>query len=358
MEKVYRILSINPGSTSTKIAVYDNETQIMEKTLRHSNEEIAKYPTIIDQLDFRKEVIMSAIEDAGIKTESLNAVVARGGMLKPIIGGTYEVNNLMIEELKVGARGQHASNLGAIIAHAIASVSNSPSYIVDPPVVDEMEDVARISGYPEIPRISAFHALNQKAIAKRAAKEMGKSYDEINLIVVHMGGGISVGAHKNGKIIDVNNALNGEGPLTPERCGTLPAGQLVDLCFSGKYAHDELKAKLFRKGGLVAYLNTNDGREVNKRVKDGDKEAELVYRAMAYQVAKDIGAAAAVLHGKIDAICITGGLAYDEMLVGWIKERISFLSEIRVYGGEDEMIALAQGALRVLKGEEKALEYK
>lgn len=358
MKDVYRILSINPGSTSTKIAVYDNEKQLMEKTLRHSSEEIAKYPAIIDQLDFRKEVITDAVVESGIKIESLDAVVARGGMLKPIIGGTYVVNQLMIDELKVGERGQHASNLGAIIASEIASKNNAPSFIVDPPVVDEMEDLARISGSPLIPRISAFHALNQKAIAKRAAKEMGKKYEELNLIVVHMGGGISVGVHKNGKIIDVNNALNGEGPLTPERAGTLPAGQLVDLCFSGKYSKDELKTQLFRKGGMVAYLNTSDGREVSKRVTEGDKQAELIYRAMAYQVAKEVGAAATVLEGKIDAICITGGLAYDKMLMGWIKDRISFLGEIRFYPGEDEMIALAQGALRVLTGEEKAIEYK
>jgi butyrate kinase len=330
----------------------------MEKTLRHSNEEIAKYPTIVDQQDFRREVILDAVKENGIDVSSLDAVVARGGMLKPIIGGTYAVNVEMIDELKYRPFGQHASNLGAIIAFEIASSINAPSFIVDPPVVDEMEDLARISGYPELPRKSFFHALNQKAIAKRAAKEMGKKYEDVNLIVVHMGGGISVGAHKKGKIVDVNNALNGEGPLTPERSGTLPAGQLVDLCFSGKYTYDELKTKLFRKGGLIAYLNTNDGREVNKRVTEGDKEAELIYKAMAYQVAKDVGAAATVLEGKVDAICITGGLAYDKMLVGWIKDRVSFISEVRVYPGEDEMIALAQGAIRVLKGEEKAIEYK
>lgn len=358
MKEVYRSLSINPGSTSTKIAVYDNENQIMEKTLRHSNEEIAKYPTIVDQQDFRKEVILQAIKENDIDVASLDAVVARGGLLKPILGGTYEVNAEMLDELKNRPTGQHASNLGAIIAYEIASSINVPSYIVDPPVVDEMEDVARISGYPELPRLSFFHALNQKAIAKRASKDMGKNYEDINLIVVHMGGGISVGAHKKGKIVDVNNALNGEGPLTPERSGTLPAGQLVDMCFSGKYTKDELKTNLFRKGGLVAYLNTNDGREVNKRVSEGDKEAELIYKAMAYQVAKDVGAAAAVLAGKVDAICITGGLAYDKMLVGWIDEKVSFLGDVKVYPGEDEMIALTQGALRVLKGEEKAIEYK
>jgi butyrate kinase len=275
MSNVYRILSINPVSTSTKIAVYDNETQIMEKTLRHSNEEIAKYPTIIDQQDFRREVILDSIKENGIDVKSLNAVVARGGMLKPIIGGTYAVNAEMLDELKYRPYGQHASNLGAIIAYEIASSINAPSFIVDPPVVDEMEDLARISGYPELPRKSFFHALNQKAIAKRAAKEIGKKYEDVNLIVVHMGGGISVGAHKKGKIVDVNNALNGEGPLTPERSGTLPAGQLVDLCFSGKYTYDELKTKLFRKGGLVAYLNTNDGREVNRRVTEGDKKPSL-----------------------------------------------------------------------------------
>jgi butyrate kinase len=358
MSNTYRILSINPGSTSTKIAVFDNEQQIMETTLRHSNEELAKYSTIIDQLDYRKVVILDSLKSNKIEIASLNAIVARGGLLKPLIGGTYAVNEEMLDELKFRPQGQHASNLGAIIAYEIASSLKIPSYIVDPPVVDEMEDVARLSGHPEIPRLSFFHALNQKAVAKRAAKEMNKSYEALNLIVIHMGGGISVGAHKNGKIIDVNNALNGDGPFTPERSGSLPAGQLVDLCFSGKYAKDDLKTKLFRKGGLVAYLNTNDGREVSKMVTSGDANAELVYKAMAYQVAKEAGAAAAVLNGKVDAICITGGLAYDKMFVGWIQEKISFIGEIRVYPGEDEMIALAQGALRVLTKEETVKEYK
>lgn len=358
MQNTLRILSINPGSTSTKIAVFDNEQQIMETTLRHSNEELAKYKTIIDQLDYRKEVILDSLKSNKIDISTLNAVVARGGLLKPLIGGTYAVNEEMLDELKFRPQGQHASNLGAIIAYEIASKLNIPSFIVDPPVVDEMEDVARLSGCPEIPRLSFFHALNQKAVAKRAAKEMGKAYDELNMIVIHMGGGISVGAHKNGNIIDVNNALDGDGPFTPERSGSLPAGQLVDLCYSGKYTKDELRTKLFRKGGLVAYLNTNDGREVSQMVISGDKNAELIYKAMAYQVAKETGAAAVVLDGKIDAICITGGLAYDKMFVGWIQEKISFLGEIRIYPGEDEMIALAQGALRVLTNEESAKEYK
>ncbi len=357
MQEIFRLLIINPGSTSTKIAVFDNEKPVLEETLRHSNEELAPYTTVFEQYEFRKNVILDTLNSKGINITKLSAVVGRGGLLRPMEGGTYKVNENMLEDLKVGVMGQHASNLGGVIANEIALQLNIPAFIVDPVVVDELEEIARISGMPEIKRISIFHALNQKAVARRAAKDLGKAYEDINLIVAHMGGGISVGAHKNGRIIDVNNALDGEGPFSPERSGGLPVGALIKMCFSGNYTIDEMKKKIVGKGGLVAYLGSNDGREVEKMISNGDKNAELVYKAMAYQVAKEIGSCAAVLEGKVDAICLTGGLAYDKALISWVKERVEFISEVRVYPGEDEMIALAEGGLRVLRGEEEARQY-
>lgn len=355
---MYRMLIINPGSTSTKIGVYDDTTPVFEETLRHSAEEVGKYKTIFEQYDFRKEVILKSVKDNGIDIKSLNAVVGRGGLLKPIEGGTYSVNERMLEDLKFGVQGQHASNLGGVIAYEIAKPLNIPSFIVDPVVVDEIQDIARISGMPEIQRICIHHPLNQKAMARRYAKENGTKYENLNLIVAHMGGGISVGAHKKGRVIDVNNALDGEGPFSPERTGTLPVAALIKLCYSGKYTLDEMKKKITGRGGIVAYLNTNDGREVQRMVEEGDKKAELIYKAMAYQVAKEIGSCAAVLKGDVDAIILTGGLAYGKEYVEWIKERVSFISKVVVYPGEDELLALAEGGLRVMTGEEKAKEYK
>lgn len=355
---MYRMLVINPGSTSTKIAVFEDTKPVFEETLRHSSEEIAKYKTIFEQYDFRKEVILKAVKKAGIDIKTLNAVVGRGGLLKPIEGGTYKVNDVMLEDLKVGVMGQHASNLGGIIAHEIAKSINVPAYIVDPVVVDEMDPVARISGLPGIERKSIVHALNQKAVAKRYSKDKKVKYDDLNLIVSHMGGGISVGAHKKGRIVDVNNALDGEGPFSPERSGSLPVGDLVKLCYSGKYTLEEVKKMINGKGGFVAYLGTNDARDVEKMMNEGNCEAELVFKAMAYQVSKEIGSCAAILGGKVDAIILTGGLAYGKTFVEWIKERVSFIAPIVVYPGEDELLALAEGGLRVLTGEEMPKEYK
>ena len=357
MSKIFKILTINPGSTSTKIAVFDNEDLVFEKTLRHSSEEIGKYEKVADQFEFRKQVIEEALKEGGVKTSELDAVVGRGGLLKPIKGGTYSVSAAMIEDLKVGVLGEHASNLGGIIAKQIGEEVNVPSYIVDPVVVDELEDVARISGMPEISRASVVHALNQKAIARRYAREINKKYEDINLIVAHMGGGVSVGAHKNGKIVDVANALDGEGPFSPERSGGLPVGALVKMCFSGKYTQDEIKKKIKGNGGLVAYLNTNDAREVEERIEAGDEKAKLVYEAMAYQISKEIGASAAVLKGDVKAILLTGGIAYSKMFTEMIADRVKFIADVKVYPGEDEMIALAQGGLRVLTGEEEAQVY-
>lgn len=358
MNQIYRILSINPGSTSTKIAVFDNEELVFEKVLRHSSEEIAEFKTISDQFSFRKGVILESIKEAGVELNTLSAVVGRGGLLKPITGGTYNVNERMLEDLRVGVLGQHASNLGGILAYEIASEVNIPSYIVDPVVVDEMHDIARISGMPEIERKSIFHALNQKAIGRKAARDLGKAYEDSNLIVVHLGGGITVGAHEKGRVIDVNNGLDGEGPFSPERAGGLPTGDLAKLCFSGNYTMDDIMKKIVGQGGLVAYLNTNDGREVGKMIQEGNDKAELIYRAMAYQVSKEIGSCATVLKGKIDAIVLTGGIAYDSMFTGWIKDSVSFLGNVLIYPGEDEMIALAEGGLRVLRGEEEAKTYQ
>lgn len=290
--------------------------------------------------------------------ESLDAIIGRGGLLKPIEGGTYEINEAMLEDLKSGFRGEHASNLGGILAYDIAKDLNIRSFIVDPVVVDELQDVARISGLKGIERVSIFHALNQKAVARKHAKSLGKKYEELNLIVAHLGGGVSVGAHEKGKVIDVPNALNGEGPFSPERAGGLPVGQLIELCFSGKYTKEEIKKMIVGNGGIVSYLGTNDAREVSKRIKEGDKEAELIYYAMAYQVSKEIGACAAVLKGNVDGILITGGIAYDEEFTSWIEERVKFIAPVTIYPGEDELAALAQGGLRVLKGEEEAKIYK
>ena len=354
----YKLLIINPGSTSTKIGVYEDEKEVLVETLRHSSDEIGKFEGIFDQLNFRKDVILDVLKEKSFDISTLDAIVGRGGLLKSIEGGTYAVNEVMLHDLKVGVQGQHASNLGGIIASEIGKSLDIPSFIVDPVVVDELMDVARISGLPELDRKSIFHALNQKAVAKRYAKEIGKKYEEINVIVAHMGGGVSVGAHKAGKIIDVNNALDGDGPFSPERTGGLPVGDLAKMCFSGKYTLEDIKKMINGKGGFVAYLNTNDAREVIEKVEAGDKKAKLVFDAMSYQVAKEIGSCAAVLSGKVDAIILTGGIAYGKATVSYIKERVEFIAKVVVYPGEDELLALAQGGLRVLDGSEKAREYK
>lgn len=358
MSEKIRILAINPGSTSTKIALFHNEKEIFQETIRHSPAELKPYPKIIDQYIFRKETILKILDKKEINVRKLNAVVGRGGLLKPISGGTYIVNEKMVNDLKQGLYGEHASNLGGLLAFEISRNLDIPAFIVDPVVVDEMEPIAKISGTPEIERKSIFHALNQKAMARRAAGDLGKKYEEINVVVVHLGGGISVGAHKKGKVIDVNNALDGDGPFSPERSGGLPFGALMKMCYNGKYSYDELRRKLIGRGGLVAYLGTNDGREVKKRIDAGDEQAKLIYKAMAYQVGKEIGSQCAVLKGDIDAIVLTGGLAYDNMFIDWIKEMVSFMAPVMVYPGEDELLALAHGALRVIIGGEKAKTYE
>jgi len=358
MTKDFRLLVINPGSTSTKIAVFSDENMEFSETLRHSVEELSQYNSVADQYEFRLNIILNTLKEKNVDINSLSAIVGRGGLLKPIEGGTYKVNETMLEDLKKAERGEHASNLGAILAYGIANMIGVDAYIVDPVVVDELNDVARISGLKDIERKSIFHALNQKAVARRHAKSQGKRYEDMNLIVVHLGGGISVGAHQKGRVVEVANALDGEGPFSPERSGGLPVGDLVKLCYSGKYTYEEVKKKLVGKGGLVSYLNTNSAMEVSERIEKGDEYAKLVYYAMAYQTAKEVGACAAALKGNVDGILITGGIAHDKMFTDWIKEMVSFIADVYVYPGEDELKALAEGALRVLKNEEVAKEYK
>lgn len=354
----YKLLIINPGSTSTKIGVYEGEKEVLEETLRHSSEEILKYDTIFDQLDFRKEVILNVLKEKGIDINELDAVVGRGGMLKPIEGGTYEVNDAMVEDLKIGVQGPHASNLGGILSNEIAKEIGKRAFIVDPVVVDEMEDVARLSGVPDLPRKSKFHALNQKAVAKRYAKEHNTSYEDVNLIVVHMGGGVSVGAHRKGRVIDVNNALDGDGPFSPERAGGVPSGELLEMCFSGKYSKEEVYKKLVGKGGFVAYANTNDARDLIKLSQEGNEKGSLIFNAFIYQIAKEIGSMAVVLDGDVDAIVLTGGIAYSDYVTNAINKKVKWIAPMVVYGGEDELLALAQGAIRVLDGVEEAKIYK
>ena len=357
MEKLFKVLAINPGSTSTKIAVYENEEEILEKTLRHSSEEIDKFEKIADQLDFRKDIIESVLKEAGINLSDLDAIVGRGGLLKPIKGGTYAVNDAMVKDLTIGVSGEHASNLGGIIARQMGDELKIPSFIVDPVVVDEMKDVARLSGVPEMPRKSIFHALNQKAIGRRAAQDMGKKYEDCNFLIVHMGGGVTVGAHKKGRVIDNTNGLDGEGPFSPERSGGLPVGALFKACYGNDMTKDQIAKRIKGQGGVVAYLGTNDIRDVEARINDGDEKAKLVHEAMIYQICKEIGAYATVLKGEIDAIILTGGIAYSAMVREMIEDRVKFIAKVIAYPGEDEMSALAEGGLRVLKGEEEALVY-
>jgi butyrate kinase len=355
--KEYRILVINPGSTSTKIGVFDNERSIFEKTLRHDSYIINTFPSIIEQYEFRKQTILETLDEEGINISKFNAVCGRGGLLRPIEGGTYTVNDQMLEDLRNGFAGQHASNLGGIIAYEIANGLNIPAYIVDPVVVDEMEEIAKISGIPAIERRSIFHALNQKAVARRVASDFNLKYEEMNLIVTHMGGGITVGVHKQGRVVDVNNGLHGDGPFSPERAGTVPAGDLVSMCYSGDFFRGEMMKKLVGQGGLVGYLGTNDAVKVEKMVEAGNEKASLIYSAMAYQIGKEIGSASAVLKGKVDAIVLTGGLAYGKKFVKEISSYIDWIADVLVIPGENELQALAEGALRVLTNEEEAKQY-
>ena len=353
-----KILVINPGSTSTKIAVYEGENTVFLKNLHHENEELELHTTVDEQFKFRKDLIISEITNAGFNVSDLDLIVARGGLLKPIESGIYEVNDAMVNDLLNSTR-YHASNLGALIANEISKTKpNLKAYIADPVVVDELQDVARYSGHPSFSRVSIFHALNQKAIARAYAQAQGKNYEDLNLVVVHMGGGISVGAHNNGKVIDVNQALDGEGPFSPERSGTLPIGDVIKTAFSGEFTKEEMLKMVVGKGGMTAYMGTNDAYKVELDAVAGNKDAEMMYKAMAYQVAKEIGAMATVLKGKVDAIILTGGLAKSDYLNNFIKENISFISKVVVFAGEDEMKSLAMNGNLLLKGEIDNKVYK
>ena len=350
------ILVINPGSTSTKIAVYDDAKPIMLRSIAHTAEELNQFEEVTDQFQFRKQIVIDELRRMDIPFE-FKAVIGRGGLAKPLEGGVYEINQQMLEDVRQAIH-THACDLGCIIAHEIAQeIPNCRSFIADPGVVDELNDYARISGSPQMPRICIWHALNQRAIARRFANEIGRKYEDLNLIICHMGGGISVAAHEGGRAVDANNALDGEGPFSPERAGSLPAADLIRLCFSGEYTEQQLLKRIAGKAGLTAHSGTNNMKELEKRIANGDEHAQLVVDAMIYHVAKAIAAESAVLCGKIDAILLTGGMARSEYVIKRLRKRIDFLAPTYCYPGEDEMGALASNALDVLRGKVKAKEY-
>lgn len=361
---MHRLLVINPGSTSTKVAVYGDEQPLFVETLRHSSQQIGAFAHILDQYDFRLQTVVDFLQEREVPLTSLSAVVARGGLLRPIPSGTYLVNEKMVAELQErNKEREHASNLGALLAYELAGRAGIPAYIVDPVCVDEFDDIARISGLPEIERKSLSHALNLKAVARRAASDLKRDYADLNLVISHLGGGISISAHHRGRMIDVNQALDGTGPFAPERSGGLPVGDVVRMCFgvapyeTYHLTYDQMFKKIAGQGGLVAHLGTNSAEAVENRIANGDEHALLVYHAMAYQIAKEIGAMATVLCGDVDALVITGSVAYSAMLLDWIKERVDWIAPVLVYPGEDEMLALAQGALYALRGEEEVKVY-
>lgn len=356
MDKQY-VLVINPGSTSTKVALFNGTENILQKNLSHNSEELESFEKITDQFDYRKNIILEWLTSEGYKVESLKAVVGRGGLLKPMPSGTYKVTDVMIEDLNIGIQGEHASNLGGIIAKSIAEMIDVDAFIVDPVAVDEFDDVARVSGMPDVKRKSLLHALNIKAVSHNIAKELDTKVEDLNLVVAHLGGGISVVPIRKGKMIDANNA-NEMGPFSPERAGGLPVGDVVRMCYSGDYIYSEIKKKLRGKGGLVAYLGTNDAREVTKMIENGDLVAKLIYEAMAYQIGKEIGAMSTVLSGNIDAIVLTGGIAYSKYLTDYVTDMVGFIAPVMLQPGEDEMRALNEGVLRVLSGEESAKIYE
>lgn len=354
-----KILTINPGSTSTKIAVFESDRVLFFKNIRHSVDELKNFRLISDQYEFRKNIIHEELMKSGIKLDDIRIIVGRGGMLKPVKSGVYEINETMKKELLGSEIRQHASNLAALIADNIASeLPSVKAYIADPVVVDELEEIARVSGHPLFKRISIFHALNHKSIARTHARSINKKYEELNLIVVHLGGGISVGAHHKGRVIDVNQAFDGEGPFAPERSGSLSPGDLVKLCFSGKYTKDDILKMITGEGGLNAWLGTTDAQVVQERIIKGDKKALKIFEAMAYQVSKEIGSAAVVLKGEVDYILLTGGLSYNNDFVKLIIDRINMIAPVAVYPGEDEMKALAMNGLMVLNGEVIPKVYK
>lgn len=355
---MYKIVAINLGSTSSKLAYYEDEDCKIKVNIEHPAEEIRKYPTVLDQFPYRFQVISEFLKENGIDYKELDAIVSRGGHTRPIVGGTYRVNELMLTEIKSGNFGRHACDLGVIIAFSMSSEGKAIPMVVDPPTTDEFEPMARYSGIPEIRRKSSFHALNQRAVGRQYAKDLGEPYESLNLIVVHMGGGISVAAHKHGKMVDANNALTGDGPFSTNRTGGLPVGQLIDLCFSGKFTYEEMKRKNNGQGGLMAYLGENDVRTVEEKATSGNAEYKECLDAMIYQTCKEIASLAPVLKGKVDAILLTGGIAHSKYVTGQIEENTGFLAKVVSYPGEYEMQALALGAYDGLRGAKEIKEMK
>ncbi|GAB1415619.1 butyrate kinase [Paludibacter sp.] len=355
---MFKILTINPGSTSTKIAVFQNETEVISCTVKHNVQTLNEFKHIIDQFEFRLQHILNYLEENNINLSEINAIVGRGGFLRPLQSGIYEVNDTMLNDLIECLNGEHASNLGAVLAFEIASrIKNCKAFIVDPVVVDELQDVARISGLPQFPRRSTLHALNHKAMGRKYAEEIGSDYNQLNLVIAHLGGGISVAAHRKGKAIDTNQALDGFGPFSPERAGTMDAGALIRVIYAGIYKQEEIQSLLVGRGGLVAHLGTNDVKVAYKLAQQGDLHARIILEAMAYGVGKEIGSMLAVLEGKADAVILTGGMAHNELIVNYITKMIHPMCKVIVYPGEDEMMSLAQAGLRVLKGEEESKQY-
>jgi butyrate kinase len=358
VDDVY-IIAINPGSTSTKIGVFHNKECIFEENIKHSSEELAPYEKITDQFEFRKKAILQKLNGAKVEREKVRVIMGRGGLVYPIESGVYRINDQMKHDLVNSPVGEHASNLGAFIAEDLANdFPNAEAFICDPVVTDEMTEIAHVSGHPLFTRRSVFHALNQKATARRHSTAIGKKYEDLNLIVAHLGGGISIGAHMNGRVVDVNHAIGGEGPFSPERSGGISVIDAVKLAYSGKFTEKEFIKILVGQGGLCAHLGTNNAYEVEQRVKKGDEHATLIYEAMAYQVSKFIGHMAVVLKGKVDGILITGGIAYDKWFIDKLKEYAGWIGPFYIYPGENEMEALAMNALRVIHGEVEVKEYK
>lgn len=352
-----KMLILNLGSTSTKVAVFCGTGEVARESLHHSQEELASFSRIVDQKELRKTAIRRFLEEGGFDLGEFACIVARGGCSKPIEGGIYRITEEMLADIESERYGVHVSNVGCAIGYELGQEYGIPVITADTIKTDEFSTLARYAGISELERVSTLHALNHKAIARKHAASVGKKYEDMNLIVAHMGGGISIGAHQKGRVIDANNALDGDGPFSPERAGTLPVGSLIHLCFSGKYSEAELQKMICGGGGLMSYLGTNSGLEVEDRIKQGDTRAREVYEAMAYQVAKSIGAAACVLAGKVDAILLTGSLAYSEMLTGWVKERTAFLAPVYLYPGENEMLSLAESGVRFLSGAEQPKTY-
>lgn len=350
-----KMLAINPGSTSTKIALYEDENEVFTKTLEHPVKKLEKFHNTLNQFEMRKDTVLSFLKEKNFDIKELSAVVGRGGMLPPVKSGAYIVNKLMLDTLKYKPAMDHASNLGAPIAYEIAKAAGVAAYIYDSVRTDELKDIARISGMSDISRESTCHVLNTRAMAIKLAKKIERKYEDMNFVVAHLGGGISLNVHEKGRIVDIIS--DDEGPFSPERAGRVPCRKLIELCYSGKYDKDTMKKKLRGNGGLKAYLGTTDAREIEKMIEDGDEKARIVYEAMAYQIAKGIGELATVVDGKVDAVILTGGIAHSNTITSWIKKRVEFIAPVEIMEGENEMESLAYGILRVLRGEEEAREY-